>query len=167
MRGAEYLVTHWRRTGEYLENTTGKGVHMNTSRWTAECSWIYQLIGPREKRPSVSMPPAALRALAVALLCLFVGQPVQAQGFFKKLQDKARAVQATAERADTVLSKAGQTTDAIKCLASDATCVEAAQGQPQVAEDSTGRGLPSAAGSDTLPRHSNSGLRAPPDTNGS
>jgi hypothetical protein len=150
-----------------LENTTGKGVHMNTSRWTAVCSWIYQLIGPREKRQRVSMPPAALRALAVALLCLFIGQPVQAQGLFKKLQDKARAIQGTAERADTVLSKAGQTTEAIKCLASDATCVEAAQGQPQVAEESTGRGLRSAAGSDTLPRQSDNGLRAPPDTNGS
>jgi len=119
------------------------------------------------------MPPAALRALAVALLCVCVGQPVQAQGFFKKLQVKTRAVQEavqrTAERADTVLSKAGQATEAIKCLASDTTCVEPvkAEGQPQVAGDSTGRGLPSAAGSDTLPRQSDGGLRAPPDTNGS
>jgi hypothetical protein len=105
---------------------------MNTSRWTTECNWISQLIGPREKRQNVSMPPAALRALVVALLCVCVGQPVQAQGFFKKLQEKTRAVQEavrqTAERADTVLSKTGQTTEAIKCLASDTQLRRAGEG---------------------------------------
>jgi hypothetical protein len=163
------LCLSWTRTGEHLENTTGKAVNMNTSGWTAECSWIYKLIGPREKRRNVTMSPAVLRALAVALLCLFAGQPVQAQGFLKKLQAKARAVQGTAERADTVLSKAGQTTEAIKCLASEPNCVEPvkAEGPPQVAGDPTCRGLPSPAGSDTLPRHADRELRAPPDTNDS
>jgi hypothetical protein len=102
---------------------------MTTSRWTAERSRIGQL--------TTSMTSAALRALAPALLCVCVAQPLQAQGFLKKIQAKTRAiaetVKQTGEKADTALSKAGQTAAAIKCLASDTTCVGQAnpQGQPQ------------------------------------
>jgi len=172
MRGPKYLVIQLDGVRRTPENTTGKAVHMNTSGWTAECSWIYQLVGPREKRQNVSMSPAALRALVVAL-CVCVGQPVQAQGFLKKIQAKTRAVvetvQQTGEMADTALSKAGQTAAAVKCLASDSTCVGQAnaQGQPQVAADSSGKQLPSPAGSDTLPPRADVGLQARPDTSGS
>jgi len=125
---------------------------MNTRRWTAD--------GSRISRLNI-MTASALRILAPALLCVCVGQPVQAQGVLKKIREKTRAiqetVQQTGEMADTALSKAGQTVVAIKCLASDTTCVRKAnaQGQPQV------------VGSDTLPPQADAGLRAPPDTSGS
>ena len=141
-----------------------KGRTMNTRRGTADGSRISQLN---------IMTATALRILAPALLCVCVSQPLQAQGFLKKLQAKTRAiaekVQQTGEKADTALSKAGQTAAAIKCLASDSTCVGQAnaQGQPQVAADSSGKPLPSPAGSDTLPRPADVGLRARPDTSGS
>jgi hypothetical protein len=93
---------------------------MNTSRWTAECSRIGQL--------NLSLASAARRALVPALLCVCVGQPLQAQGFLKKLQAKTRAitetVQRTGEKADTALSKAGQAGDAVRCLGGDSTCVD-------------------------------------------
>jgi hypothetical protein len=141
---------------------------MHPSRWTAECSWTHRLAGPREKRRNVFMTRAALRALAVALLCVGVGQPVQAQGgFLKKLQESTRSIQKAGEKADTALSKAGQTADAVKCLASDTNCVEQnAEGQPPVVADSSGRAFPSPAGADTVPRHCDSGPRPPPDTDG-
>jgi hypothetical protein len=135
---------------------------MNTRRWTADGSRISQL----------NIMTTALRILAPALLCACVGQPLHAQGFLKKLQAKTRAVvetvQQTGEKADTALSKAGQTAAAIKCLASDSTCVGQAnaQGQPQVVADSS-KQLPSPAGSDTLPPRADVGLRARPDTSGS
>jgi hypothetical protein len=137
---------------------------MNTSRWTAGSSRISQL--------NISMTSAALRALAPALLCVCVGQPLQAQGFLKKLQEKTRAiqetVQRTGEKADSALSKADQTTVALKCLASDTTCVERAtgQGKPQVAGDSSGKQLPSPARFDTLPPQADAGVQAQPDTTG-
>jgi hypothetical protein len=146
---------------------------MNTSAWTAECSLTYQLIGPREKRQNGSMTPAALRALVVALLCVCVGQPVQAQGFLEKAQKATRAVQEgvqrTGEKADSALSKVDQTADAVECLASDTNCVEKAnaEGQPPVAADSSGRAFPSSAGSAMVPGQCDIGLRAPPDTSGS
>lgn len=134
---------------------------MNPSRWTAECSRIGQL--------NVSLTSTALRALVPVLLCLCVGQPVQAQGFFKKMKAIAETVQRTGEKADTALSKAGQTADAVKCLASDSTCIEPvqAQGQPQVVGDSSGTQPPSPNGSDTLPPQAGIGFRARPDTSGS
>ena len=108
---------------------------MNTTTWSAECSRIYQLTG---------------RALAVVLLCVCVGQPVQAQGFFEKAQKATRAVQdrvqRVSEKADSALSKADQTAGAIECLASDTNCVEKAnaEGQAPVAADSSGRAFPSS-----------------------
>jgi len=134
---------------------------MNPSRWTAERSRIYQLT------------PAALRVLTVALLCVCVGQPMQAQGLFEKVQKATRTVQEevqrAGEKADSALSKADQTADAVKCLASDANCVEKAnaEGQPPVAADSSGRASPNAAGSAMVPGQCEIGLRAPPDTSGS
>jgi hypothetical protein len=127
---------------------------MNTTTWTAECSRIYQLIG---------------RPLAVALLCVCVGQPVQAQGFLEKAKKATRAVQLAGEKADSALSKADQTADAVECLAGDTNCAEKAnaEGQPPVAADSSGRAFPSPAGSATVPGQCNIGLRAPPDTSGS
>jgi hypothetical protein len=85
------------------------------------------------------------------LLCLCVAQPLHAQGgFLKKLQQKARTiektVQRTGEQADSALSKAGQTADAVKCLGGDSTCVA----QP--------------ATSDTLALPPASGFQALPDT---
>ena len=133
-----------------------KGRTMNTRRGTADGSRISQLN---------ILTATALRILAPALLCVCVNQPLQAQGFLKKLQAKTRAiaetVQQTGEKADTALSKAGQTAAAIKCLASDSTCVAQANapGQPQQ--------LPSHAGSDTLAPQADVGLRARPDTSGS
>ena len=146
---------------------------MNTSRWTAECSRIYQLIGPRKKRQNHSMTPAALRALAVALLCVCVGQPVQAQGFLDKARKATKAVQEgvqrAGEKADSALSKADQAADAVECLASDTNCVEKpnAEGQAPVAADSSGRAFPSSAGSAMEPGKCDIGLRAPPDTSSS
>ena len=146
---------------------------MNTSTWTAECSLTYQLIGPREKRQNGSMTPAALRALAVALLCVCVGQPVQAQGLFERVQKATRLVQEevrrAGEKADSALSKVDQTADAVECLASDTNCVEKAnaEGQPPVAADSSGRASPSSAGSAMVPGQCDIGLRAPPGTSGS
>ena len=79
-----------------------EGRNMNTRRWTAD--------GSRISRLNI-MTATALRILAPALLCVCVGQPVQAQGFLKKIQEKTRAiqetVQQTGEMADTALSKAG------------------------------------------------------------
>jgi hypothetical protein len=157
-----------------------RAVDMNPSIWTAECSRIYQLIGPRERRQNVAMTPAALRALAVAVLCVCVGQPVQAQGFLEKARKATRVVQEGVQRAgekadsalskaDSALSKADQTADAVKCLASDTNCVEKAnaEGQPPAAADSSGRAFPSSAGSAKVPGQCDIGLLAPPDTSGS
>ncbi|MFL5493619.1 MAG: hypothetical protein ACJ8DC_04445 [Gemmatimonadales bacterium] len=119
------------------------------------------------------MTSTALRALAPALLCVCLGQPVQAQGFLKKIQEKTRAiaetVQQTGEKADSALSKADQTAAAIKCLASDTTCVgqATAQAQPKVAGDSSSAQLPRPAGSDSLPRQADAVLPARPDSTGS
>jgi hypothetical protein len=124
---------------------------MNTRAWTAAC-------------------PTALRTLAVALLCVCVGQPVQAQGFLKKAQKATRmvqeGVQRTGEKADSALSKADQTAEAVECLASDADCVEKAnaEGQPPVAADSSGQAFPSSGGSAMVPGQCDGGLRAPPDS---
>jgi DUF917 family protein len=159
---AEYLVIQLDANQRTPESTTRKAGDMNTSTLTAECSRICQLI-----------TPAVLRALAVALLCLCVGQPVQAQGFFEKAQKATRAiqegVQRTGEKADSALSKAGQTADAVECLASDTNCVEKAnaEGQPPVAADSSGRAFPSSAGSAMVPGQCDNVLRAPPDSSGS
>jgi hypothetical protein len=145
---------------------------MNTSTWTAECRRIYQLIVPRGKRQNLSVTPAALRGLAVALLCVCVGQPVQAQGLFERVQKATRSVQEevrrAGEKADSALSKADQTTGAVECLASDTNCIEKvnAEGQPPVAADSSGRASPSSAGSAMVPGQCDIGLRAPPDTSG-
>jgi hypothetical protein len=142
-----------------------EGRNMNVTRWTAECSRIGQL--------NVSLGSAALRALAPALLCVCLAQPVQAQGFLKKFREKTRMiqekVQQTGEKADSAMSKADQTAAALKCLASDTTCVEQANApaQPQVAGDSSSKQLPSPAGSDTLPPQADAVLPARPDTTGS
>jgi hypothetical protein len=140
-------VTRW-TPPENTREHHAEGRNVNTRRWTADGSRISQLN---------IMTATALRILPPALLCVCVNQPVQAQGFLKKLQAKTRAiaetVQQTGEKADTALSKAGQTAAAIKCLASDTTCVGQAnaQGQPQVGGASSGTQLPSPAGSATLP----------------
>jgi hypothetical protein len=130
---------------------------MNPSRWTVECSRIYQLT------------PAALRVLTVTLLCVCVGQPMQAQGFLKKVQKATRSVQEGVQKADSALSKADQTADAVECLASDTNCAEKAnaEGQPPVAADSSGREFPGSAGSAMVPGRCDIGLRAPPHTSGS
>jgi DUF917 family protein len=115
------------------------------------------------------MTPAALRALAVALLCVCVGQPVQAQGFLEKAQKATRAVQRAGEKTDSALSKVNQAADAVGCLASDTNCVEKpnAEGQPPVAADSSGRAFPNSGGSAMAPGQCDMQLRAPPDTSGS
>jgi hypothetical protein len=130
---------------------------MNPSRWTVECSRIYQLT------------PAALRVLTVTLLCVCVGQPMQAQGFLKKVQKATRSVQEGVQKADSALSKADQATDAVECLADDANCVEKvnAEAQPPAAADSSGGAFPSSTGSAMVPGQCEIGLRAPPDTSGS
>jgi hypothetical protein len=127
---------------------------MNTSTWTAK---------------NLSVTPAALRALAVALLCVCVGQPVQAQGLFERVQKATRSVQQAGEKADSALSKADQATDAVECLADDANCVEKvnAEAQPPAAADSSGGAFPSSTGSAMVPGQCEIGLRAPPDTSGS
>jgi len=95
---------------------------MNPTRWTAQ-------------------------GLLPVLLCLCFAQPVHAQGgLLKKLQQKTKAIAEKVQRADTTLSKAGQTVEAVQCLASDSTCVTP------------------AVPTDTLARRPESGFQTLPDT---
>jgi hypothetical protein len=95
---------------------------MNPTRWTAQ-------------------------GLLPALLCLCFAQPVHAQGgLLKKLQEKTNAIAEKDQRADNALNKAGQTVEAVHCLASDSTCAAP------------------AAPSDTLARRPESGFQPLLDT---
>ena len=106
-------------------------------------------------RAKTFLSPASLCVLVVTLLSVGIGRPVQAQGFLEKVQETTRSIreeiQDKGEKADTAMSKAGQTADAVKCLAGDADCSEPAEAQayPPAAADSSGPAFGAPVGTGT------------------
>jgi hypothetical protein len=110
---------------------------------------------------------AALPALIVAFLTAGIGQPALAQGsVFKKLKEVSRSIKEKAEKADSTLTKAGETAEAAECLADDANCAEQpeVQGSPEVVADSSSTLLSSPSAAVTIPGQCESEPRAPPDS---
>jgi hypothetical protein len=109
----------------------------------------------------------ALPALIVALLTAGVGQPAHAQGgLFKKLQGAAKTLKDKAEKADTTLTKAEETSEAMGCLLDSGECAEqrGAQESPSVMADSSHTSLSTPGAVGTVPGQCENTPRAPPDT---
>ena len=114
-------------------------------------------------------PPDGRRAACaiVALLTAGIAQPAHAQGgLLKKLQGVSRSIGDKAAKADSAVTKVGQTADAVQCLTDDAECekqhrMEQSEG---VGAYPSGAPLPSPVGVVSAPGQCQSAPRAPPDS---
>jgi hypothetical protein len=110
---------------------------------------------------------AALPALIVALLTAGIPQPAHAQGgLLKKLQGVSRSISDKAEKADSAVTKVGQTADAVECLTDDEECAKqhGTEQSEGVVADPSGAPFPSPVGVVSAPGQCQSGPRAPPDS---